>query len=95
MPNIKGIYTLKNNNIEIISSTDKKHTLVKSEISNAVEDKDLGAKDISKLGYDVYYHNYTDNTMINPNRTAVLVCDKGNVPQKEWWVTEEPKEVIK
>lgn len=94
MPKIKGIYTLKNYDIEIISATNKKQTLVKTDIANAVEN-DLGAKDISKPDYDIYFHNYIDNKMKNKNRTVVHTCDKGDIPQKEWWLIEEPKEVIK
>ena len=94
MPNIKGISTNDKGDITITPSKGTAQVMTKASISLATENIDTGAKDVSKTGYDTYYHSYIDNTMKNPNRTIVLVVNKGIVPPKNWWVNE-PGEVIK
>ena len=94
MPNIKGIKTDNMGNIEITPTVGIKHNLVRTELIKLTEDKDTGLANTSKTGYDVYTHRFEDISMINTKRTAVLVCNKGYVPRKEWWITEEESPVI-
>ena len=96
MPNIKGIKTDKDGNVVItpISGIDKE--LVRTDVIKVVEDKDIGLTDKTEFAYDVYTHCFEDLTKVNTKRTATLVCNKGYVPTKEWWITEEiePIEVV-
>ena len=95
MPNIKGISN-KNGDISITTLTNTKQDLLRTNVAKLSEDINTGASIKDNKDYDVYTHLYIDNKMKNPNRTAVLVCQKGYIPQKEWWVNEAiPKEVIK
>jgi len=95
MPNIKGISTDKNGNVTITQSDNSKYDLSRTDLLESVEDINTGASIKSNQDFDVYTHCYEDLSMKNTKRTAVMVCQKGIVPRKEWWVNEEPKEVIK
>jgi len=61
---------------------------VREDIIKEVEDELLGLLDNSHPDFDKYTHCYEDLTMKNPKRTATLVCNKGYVPPKNWWINE-------
>ena len=94
MPNIKGISDI-NGNISITGLDNTKYDLLRTDLIKSVEDKDTGLSLKIKPDYDVYTHCYEDLKMKNTKRTAVMVCNKGIIPQKEWWVNKESKEVVK
>ena len=95
MPPIKSISTNSKGDITITPSTGLVFNLVRTDLIKSVE-SDMGLADKTKTGYDLYTHCYEDLTMKNPKRTAVMACNKGIVPPKNWWVQEGmPKEVIK
>ena len=89
MPNIKGISTDKDGNVTITPSTGLAVSMVRTDLIKSVEDKDKGLADKSKTGYDVYTHCYEDLKMKQPKRTVVVACNKGYIPQKNWWIQEE------
>ena len=94
MPNIKGIATDKDGNVSITQSDDSKYDLVRDDLVKLAEDINSGTSITSKPDFDVYTHCYEDLTMKNTKRTAVMVCNKGFVPRKEWWIQPEiPKGV--
>ncbi len=91
MPNIKGISTDDKGNITITPSTGLTTTIVRTTLIKSVENADTGLVDKSKSGYDLYTHCYEDLKMKNTKRTVTLVCNKGYIPPKNWWVNESIK----
>lgn len=95
MPNIKGISNNKGD-ITITKIDDKTLSLLRTDLSKLSADVNTGVLTKNNTAFDVYTHCYEDLTKKNTKRTAVCVCKKGYVPQKNWWVQEAiPKEVIK
>ncbi len=86
MPNIKGISTDANGNVSITQSDNSKYDLVRTDLTKLSADVNTGVALKSKVDFDVYTHCYEDLTKVNTKRTAVMVCQKGFVPRKEWWV---------
>lgn len=91
MPNIKGISD-NNGNISITGLDNTKYDLLRTDLLKLVENKDIGLSIKTKPDYDIYTHCYEDLTMKNTKRTVVMVCNKGTILQKEWWIS---KEVVK
>jgi hypothetical protein len=96
MPNIKGISN-KNGDISITTLTNTKHDLLRTDLAKLNVDINTGASIKTNTGFDVYTHLYIDNKMKNPNRTVVMVCQKGYIPRKEWWIHKDTivSEVVK
>lgn len=95
MPNIKGISTNTKGDITITKLDDTNVNLLRTNLTKLSADINTGASVKSNTGFDVYIYCYEDLTMKNTKRTATLVCNKGIVPPKEWWKTEDIKEVSK
>lgn len=91
MPAIKGISTNSIGNVTITPSTGLAVTKLRTTLIKSVESIDTGLADKTKTAYDVYTHCYEDLTMKNPKRTATLVCNKGIVPPKNWWINKDIK----
>ena len=91
LPAIKGISTNSKGDITITPSTGLAVTKLRTDLIKSVENADTGLVDKTKLTYDVYTHCYEDLKMVNTKRTVVLVCNKGIVPPKNWWVSEVVK----
>ena len=95
MPNIKGISD-KNGDINITGLDNTKYDLLRTNIAKLSENINTGASIKTNTGFDIYTHLYIDNKMKNPNRTAVMICQKGYIPQKEWWLNKDTTiEVVK
>ena len=94
MPNIKAISNNKGD-ISITTLTNTKIDLLRTDLVKLSVDINTGTSIKTNIDFDTYIHCYEDLTKINTKRTAVLVCNKGYVPPKEWWVIEVPKEVIR
>ena len=93
MPNIKGIATDKDGNVSITQSDDSKYDLVRDDLVKLAEDINSGTSITSKPDFDVYTHCYEDSSMKNTKRTVVLICNKGFMPRKEWWVLAKRVEI--
>lgn len=85
MPNIKGISTNIKGDINITTLTDTRVDLLRTDLTKLAESVDTGTSIKTNTGFDTYIHCYEDLKMVNTKRTAVLVCNKGYVPPKEWW----------
>jgi len=90
MVNIRGISTNSKGDITITPSTGLATSKLRTDLIKSVE-TDIGLSDKTKTGFDVYTHCYEDLKMVNTKRTVVLVCNKGIVPPKNWWVSEVVK----
>lgn len=90
MPAIKGIFNNKGD-ITITKIDDSKVDMLRTDLTKLSADIDTGASTKTDKAFDVYTHCYEDLTMKNTKRTAVLVCNKGIVPPKEWWKQEVVK----
>lgn len=84
MPNIKGISINSKGDVSItgIANLD----LTRDVLITKTENINTGLVNKTKTQYNVYTHCYEDLTKINTKRTAVMVCQKGYIPRKNWWV---------
>jgi hypothetical protein len=93
MPNIKGLSDT-NGNITITKLDDTKVNLLRTDLIKLTADINTGASIKTNTDFDTYTHCYEDLTKVNPKRTATLVCNKGYIPPKNWWVNEDIKPVV-
>lgn len=91
MPNIKGVFTDKDGNVSIIQTDNSKYNLERIDLAKITGNINTGISLKDKQDFDIYIHCYENLTMKNSKRTAVLVCNKGFVPRKEWWIQSEVK----